>query len=97
MKFKPINGHEGDVIKINENMSLRYGRVADDLSPVWQEIPPEPGTLEIAEGSYVPVTDDVWFVLENNQWRIMSQKEQVEASREAFISKDHIEDHFLRP
>lgn len=97
MKFKTIKALEGDVIQINENMSLRYGRVAEDLGPVWQAIPSEPGNLPIEEGNYVPVTEDVWFVLENQQWRIMSQKEHVEASREAFISKAHNEDHFSRP
>ena len=97
MMYKPINAHEGDIVQINEHISLRYGKVAADLEPVWQEIPPEPGNLVLDEGSFVPVTDDVWFVLENHYWRIMTQNEHVEASRQVFINKAGTGDHFSRP
>jgi hypothetical protein len=97
MMYKPIKAHEGDVVQINEHISLRFGKVASDLEPIWQEIPPEPGNLVVEEGNFVPVTDDVWFVLENHHWRMMTQNEHVEASRQVFINKAGTGDHFSRP
>lgn len=97
MMYKPINAREGDIVQINEHISLRYGKVAADLGPIWQEIPSEPGNFVLEEGNFVPVTDDVWFVLENNHWRMMTQNEHVEASRQVFINKADNGDHFSRP
>lgn len=99
MNYKPLKAGLGDILNINEHLSLRYEKFADDILPVWHEIPPESGNVVPHEGDFVSVTEDVWFVYENGRWRVMDQKEHVEANRQAFISKTSVknEDCFSRP
>jgi hypothetical protein len=97
MNYKMVKANIGDKLKINDNMSLIYERLADDLSPVWHEIPSVPGNKEVHEGNFVIVTDDVWFVYENFHWRMMTNSEHVEASRQVYMSGLNSEDRFSRP
>lgn len=97
MKYTKIKARLGDTIKINENMSLRFEKMAEDLGPVWHEIPPVPQNKEVEEGDFVQVTDDVWFVYENSRWRMMNHSEHVEAARQVYMNQIKSGDHFSRP
>lgn len=97
MNFKPVAAQIGDVIEINKNMSMKYGPMGMGLRPVWHEIPPEKGSISPEEGHFIEVTEDIWFVFENGQWRIMSQPEHVSASREVYLNKPVRDDSFFNP
>jgi hypothetical protein len=71
-------------------MSLRSGKIADDLAPVWHEIPPMASTRVPEEGSFIDVTPDVWFVFDGGEWRIMTPGEHVEAERATFLSRNRL-------
>ena len=81
MKFKKYEAKLGDTVKINEYMSLKFEKIADDLSPVWHEIPSNGHAGKFEEGTFLSVTPDVWFVFENGNWRVMTPSEHVEATR----------------
>lgn len=97
MNYRKIDAQPGSIVNLNENMSLKYEKIADDLGPVWQEIPPEPSNVEVKEGDFVQVTEDVWFVFVDSQWRMMNHAEHVEASRQVYLNQSKIPDHFSRP
>jgi hypothetical protein len=86
MKYQKINPKIGDVIAISEQMSLKFEKIADDLAPVWMEAPSEASTTQFDEGSYVNVTDDVWFVYDKQHWRIMTNSEHLEAKRQTYFN-----------
>lgn len=87
MKFLKFEPHIGDVLTVSDNMSLRFEKIADDLKPVWMEIPRIHTGMEAENGNYVIVTDDLWFVFENGYWRVMTMNEHAEASRQDYLSK----------
>lgn len=76
----------GDTFQISDNMSIRYEKIAEDLRPIWHEVPPSPGIGPIEEGTFIAVTHDIWFVYDHAQWRIMSQSEHTEASRQMWLN-----------
>lgn len=92
MKYESINANPGDSIQINEIMSLRYDEIASDIGPVWHEVPSEKANLIPHEGNFISVTDDVWFVFDHGQWRVMTPAEQVEASRQDYLAHIKIPD-----
>lgn len=75
MKYYPLHAKVGDILKISETLSLRFEKVADDLLPIWYEIPVEESTIEGHEGDYVEVSPDICFVLDKGIWRMMSKEE----------------------
>lgn len=97
MKYVKIDARIGDTLKINEYMSLRFEKIADDLGPVWHEIPPIPQNRDVDEGSFVQVTDDIWFVFDKSEWRMMNHSEHVEALRQVYLNGVRSRDHFSRP
>jgi hypothetical protein len=84
MIYKKLVPNIGDTVRINDSMSLRFEKIAEDLRPVWHEIPPSEGDLHLEEGVFVSVTPDVWFVFEHGSWRVMSLAEHVEAERQGW-------------
>lgn len=86
MNFKKYKARVGDVVKINESMSLVYEKIADDLGPVWHEIPSGGDEQNFEEGTFVSVTSDVWFVYDKGEWRMMTPNEHIEASRQTYLS-----------
>ena len=86
MKFKKIDGQIGDTLKISDVMSLRFEKITEDLGPVWHEIPSTHENRKYDEGSFVEVTPDCWFVLDQGRWRMMSTNEHIVAARESWLS-----------
>lgn len=86
MNYKKIDAKIGDTLKVSDSMALRFEKFADDLQPVWHEIPVEESTRDFENGSYVPVTEDCWFVFDNGYWRMMTLAEHAEASRQAWYN-----------
>jgi hypothetical protein len=97
MRYKKLDAHLGDTLSINENMSLRFEKIAEDLIPIWHEIPPAQQNRDVQEGHFVQVTEDVWFVFENSKWRIMNHSEHVEAARQTYMNKIKSADHSSPP
>jgi hypothetical protein len=87
MKFKKFKPKVGDILEINESMSLLYEKIAKDLLPIWHEIPSVPSNLWLEEGHYVSVTPDIWFLRVADGWRVMSLKERLEATRQDYESR----------
>lgn len=86
MKFKKIDARLGETVRINDSMSLRYEKFADDLLPVWHEIPSDGQMKNYEEGTFVSVTHDVWFVFNNGTWRMMTPSEHIEAYRQNYMA-----------
>lgn len=86
MKFRKLKPKVGDVITISDEMSLRYEMIAEDLPPIWHEIPRAVQNLEPEEGNYLKVTTDLWFVFENGRWRVMNADEHVQIERQEYFS-----------
>ena len=86
MRFKKFEAKVGDTVKINEAMALRYEKIAEDLRPIWHEIPSNGEKRSYEDGTFVSVTPDVWFVFERGEWRMMTPSEHIEASRQNFLS-----------
>lgn len=82
MRYHKINAKIGDTLKISDSMSLRYEKIAEDLRPIWIEIPPNGEVQNYEDGTYVSVTPDVWFVFERGAWRMMNSSEHLEANRQ---------------
>ena len=87
MNYRKMKPKLGDVIAINDVMSLKFEKVAEDIAPVWMEVPPEPSTMQFNDGCYLTVTNDLWFVFENNSWRVMNPNEHNEAYRQTYLSE----------
>ena len=87
MNFKKYNAKVGDIVRINESMSLVYEKIADDLRPVWHEIPSDGEKQDFEEGTFVSVTPDVWFVFDKGEWRMMTPTEHIAASRQNYLSQ----------
>lgn len=86
MKFKKFDARIGDTVRINDSMSLRYEKFADDLHPVWHEIPSNGHRRNYEEGTFVSVTPDVWFVFNHGAWRMMTPSEHLEAYRQTYLA-----------
>lgn len=86
MKFKKFEAKVGDTVKINDALALKYEKVAEDLRPVWQEIPSDGEKFSYEDGTFVSVTSDVWFVYDRGEWRMMTPSEHIEASRQTYLS-----------
>lgn len=84
MKMKP---KLGDIIAISSDMSLKFEKLAEDIAPVWIEIPHAPSTMQFNDGCYIAVTDDLWFVYEDHSWRVMTLNEHKEAFRQTYLSE----------
>jgi len=87
MNYVKIKPKLGDVIAISSDMSLKFVKLAEDIAPVWIEIPYSPSTLQFNDGCYLAVTDDLWFVFENANWRVMTLSEHKEAFRQTYLSE----------
>ncbi len=87
MNYRQMKPNLGDVIAISKDMSLRFEKVAEDIAPVWFEIPYEPSTMQFNDGCYLKVTNDLWFVFEDDHWRVMTQNEHKEAFRQTYLSE----------
>lgn len=77
----------GDVIAISSDMSLKFEKLAEDIAPVWIEVPHSPSTMQFNDGCYIAVTDEFWFVYENGNWRVMTLSEHKEAFRQTYLSE----------
>jgi hypothetical protein len=86
MKYQKIKPKVGDVIAVSDQMSLRFEKLAEDLEPVWMEVPLENSTHHYSEGAYFTVTQDVWFVFQNHFWRVMTMNERLEAYRQNYFN-----------
>lgn len=87
MNYWKLKPKLGDVVAISNDMSLRFEKIAEDIAPVWIEIPHAPSTLQVNDGCYLTVTNDLWFVFENKQWRVMTLNEHNEAYRQTYLSE----------
>ena len=87
MRFKKYHAKEGDTLKINDSLALRFERFASDLQPVWHEVSAENGNMKYEDGTNVSVTDDVWFVFDKDKWRMMTPYEHIEADRQHFLDQ----------
>jgi hypothetical protein len=87
MKLKP---KLGDVVTISDQMSLKFEKIADDLAPVWMEVPSEKSETLFSDGSYIAVTDELWFIYDQDHWRIMTSNEHVEAYRQNYLSSSSL-------
>lgn len=87
MNYRKMKPKIGDVIAISPALSLKYEKLADDIAPVWFEIPFEPSTVQFNDGCYITVTGELSFVYENGSWRVMGQSEQHEAYRQTYLSE----------
>jgi hypothetical protein len=88
MNYKNLRPRPGDVIAINDQMSLRFEKLAADIEPVWLEVPRENSSIPYEEGSYIEVTNDVWFIYIHDEWRVMTKSEHLEAYRQGYFN-DH--------
>lgn len=86
MKFIKVKPKLGEVISVSDSMSLRYEKLAEDLSPVWMEAPPAESSGKYPEGSYIMVTNDLWFLYDHNSWRVMIMNERIEANRQSYFN-----------
>jgi hypothetical protein len=87
MNYWKVKPKLGDVIAISNDMSLQFVKLAEDIAPVWIEIPHEESTMQFNDGCYLAVTDDLWFVYQNQQWRVMTLSEHKEAFRQTYLSE----------
>jgi len=87
MNYRKMNPKPGDVIAISSEMSLKFEKLAEDIAPVWIEKPYTPSTMQFNDGCYIAVTDDLWFVFENKNWRVMTLSEHKEAFRQTYLSE----------
>lgn len=76
----------GDSFQISETMSVLYEKIAEDLNPIWHEVPAQSGITDVEEGTFIAITPDVWFVFDKGKWRMMGQAEHTEASRQLWLS-----------
>lgn len=86
MKYQRFQAQIGEVLKISDRMSLRFEKIAPDVSPVWYEIPAEDGRWDFKEGTFIEVTDDIWFAYHLGRWRTMTQPEHIEAERQCNLN-----------
>lgn len=86
MRYKNLRPKPGDVIAINDQLSLRFEKLAPDLEPVWMEVSQEASSINYDEGSYIQVTPDVWFVYVREGWRVMTMSEHQEAYRQKYFN-----------
>lgn len=87
MNYRKLKPKLGDVVAVSNDMSLKYEKIADDIAPVWIEIPSTPSTIQVNDGCYLTVTNDLWFVYENKEWRVMTLNEHNEAYRQTYLSE----------
>ena len=87
MNYRKLKPKVGDVVAVSPEMSLKFEKIADDIAPVWIEVPPEPSTMQFNDGCYFTVTNDLWFVYEGNNWRVMGPNEHHEAYRQTYLSE----------
>lgn len=85
MKYQKLRPKVGDVVAISDQMSLKFEKIADDLSPVWMEVPSEKSNMIFTNGSYIAVTDELWFLYDRDHWRVMTTTEHVEANRQSYF------------
>lgn len=85
MKYVKLKARIGDVVTISDQMALKFEKIADDIAPVWREVPPEPTDKKFQNGSYITVTDELWFIYDHEHWRIMTANEHVEAYRQNYL------------
>ncbi len=88
MRYKKLDPFIGDVLKINDNISLRFEKISADLSPVWMETEGESDTHIYQEGDFICVTNDCWFAFIGGEWKMMSKKEQNEAERQLWLDSN---------
>jgi hypothetical protein len=93
MNYWKLKPKIGDVVAVSPEMSLKFEKIAEDIAPVWIEVPPEPSTMQFNDGSYLNVTNDLWFVYDQG-WRVMSHNEQHEAYRQTYLSEIRDQSNF---
>lgn len=86
MKYVKLKPKLGDVIAISDDMALKYEKIADDIAPVWMEIPVQRSTVPYSQGTYVTVTEDLWFIYDHDSWRVMTMNEHTEANRQSYFN-----------
>lgn len=87
MNYRKLKPNLGDVVAVSKDMSLKFEKIAEDIAPVWIEVPPEPSTMLVNDGCYLSVTSDLWFVYDDKNWRVMTPNEHHEAYRQTYLSE----------